>query len=155
MILINKIILSYSIIEKTLKFFVDYGQANLEAFAIWVGKELQNIFEIKEVWFPEQENTMISYYISDIYVHNLNVKLNKEKCSAIAQIHTHPGDAFHSSVDDEHSILSIPGSFSIVIPDYGNIPVNAIDEWLVYRLIDGKWILQRKKKVRKLFQITI
>ena len=115
--------------------------------------ELHDIFEIKEVWIPKQENTMISYYIPDIDVHNINVKLNKNKYSAIAQLHTHPGDAFHSLVDDEHTILSLPGSFSIVIPNYGNIPINAIDDWIVYRLLNGQWTLQTKNKVRRLFQI--
>ncbi len=153
MILIKKINLPSSIIEETLQFFVDYGQYNLEACAIWVGEELQNIFEVKEVWFPEQKNTMITYYISDIDVHNINVKLNKKKYSAIAQLHTHPGNAYHSSIDDKHTILNLPGSFSIVIPDYGNIPINAIDEWVVYRLLNGEWTLQKKNMVRKLFQI--
>ena len=154
MFYINEIKLPYPIMEETLKFFTDYGLYNVEACAIWVGKELENIFEIKEVWFPEQKNTMISYYISDIEVHNINVELNKNRYSAIAQLHTHPGDAFHSSVDEEHTILSLPGSFSIVIPDYGGILISAIDEWVVYRLFKGVWTLQSKNKVKKLFQIV-
>ncbi|MBA7512905.1 hypothetical protein ES705_04914 [subsurface metagenome] len=153
MILINKIRIPYSIVEKTLEFFKEYGKHDLEACAIWVGEEHHDIFEIKEVWFPKQENTMISYHIPDIDVHNINVKLNKNKYSAIAQLHTHPGDAFHSSVDDEYTILSLPGSFSIVIPDYGDIPICAIDDWVVYRLLNGEWTLQTKNKVRRLFQI--
>ena len=153
MILINKIRIPYSILEKTLEFFKEYGKHDLEACAIWVGEEHHDIFEIKEVWFPKQENTMISYHIPDIDVHNINVKLNKYKYSAIAQLHTHPGDAFHSSVDDEYTILSLPGSFSIVMPDYGDIPICAIDDWVVYRLLNGEWTLQTKNKVRSLFQI--
>jgi len=153
MILFNEIKLPYSIIGETLEFFKDNGKDDLEACAIWVGKEHHDIFEIKEVWFPKQENTMISYYIPDIDVHNINVKLNKNKYSAIAQLHTHPGEAFHSSIDDEYTILCLPGSFSIVIPDYGNIPICAIDNWVVYRLLNGEWTLQTKNKVRSLFQI--
>lgn len=153
MILINEIKLPYSIVEETLEFFIDYSKHGLEAFAIWVGEELHDIFEIKEVWFPKQENTMISYYIPAIDVHNINVKLYKKRYSAIAQLHTHPGDAFHSSIDDEYTILSLPGSFSIVIPDYGNIPICAVDEWVIYRLLNGEWTLQTKNTVRRLFQI--
>jgi len=153
MILINEIRLPYSIVTETFEFFKDNGKYDLETCAIWVGEAYLDIFEVKEVWFPKQENTMISYYIPDIDVHNINVRLNKNKYSAIAQLHTHPREAFHSSVDDDYTILTLPGSFSIVIPDYGNIPNCAIDDWVVYRLLNGEWTLQTKNKVRSLFQI--
>ncbi|MFX0008911.1 MAG: hypothetical protein ACFE9R_01240 [Candidatus Hermodarchaeota archaeon] len=153
MILINKINLPYSIIEKTINFFRDLGQDSLEACVIWVGEEQHDLFEVRDVWFPRQENTIISYYIPAIEVHYFNVKLNKNNYSAIAQLHTHPGDAFHSTVDDEHTILSLPGSFSIVFPNFGSIPVNAIDKWVVYRLLDGQWKYQTKNKVKEVFQI--
>lgn len=153
MILINKINLPYSIIDKTIEFFRALGKDSLEACGIWVGEEQNDLFEVKEVWFPKQENTIISYYISAIDVHHLNVKLNKNNYSAIAQLHTHPGDAFHSTVDDEHTILNLPGSFSIVFPNYGSIPVNAISKWMVYRLLDGEWKYQTKNKVKVIFQI--
>ncbi len=155
MILINKVKIPYSIIEETIEFFRNFGQDSFEACGIWVGEEQHDLFEVKEVWFPKQENTIISYYISDIEVHQLNVKLNKNNYSAIAQLHTHPGDVFHSTVDDEHTILSLPGSFSIVIPNYGDISIKAIDKWGVYRLLDGEWRYQTKNEVRKLFQIIV
>ena len=48
---------------------------------------------------------------------------------AIAQIHTHPRDAFHSSTDNEWPSVILPGSISVVIPNYGFIEIFDIDAW--------------------------
>lgn len=154
MISITKVILPMAIFKKTLEFFRKHGEEFLEALALWVGIESSNVFKIKEVWFPNQENSIISYYVSDIDVHLINVKLNKMKYSAIAQIHTHPDDAYHSQIDDQYPILVLSGSFSIVVPDLGNKSVNKIlNEMVIYRLISGKWILQPKEEVNEIFKI--
>ncbi len=155
MIKIDLILLPFTILEETLKEFKEYGKEDLEAFAIWVGLEENNAFKIKEVWIPTQYNTMSSYFVPDIDVHTINVDLNKKKYSAIAQLHSHPGDAFHSCVDDSYSILTIPGSFSIVVPDFGYISFrDSLNDMVVYRLLDNKWVLQSKNRVNKLFKIT-
>ncbi len=155
MIKIDLILLPFTILEETLKEFKEYGKEDLEAFAIWVGIEENNTFIIKKVWIPTQYNTILSYYVSDIDVHTINVDLNKKNYSAIAQLHTHPGDAFHSCVDNSYSILTLPGSLSIVVPDFGNIPIRGgLNDMVVYRLLDNEWKLQSKSKVNKIFKIT-
>jgi len=154
MISITKVILPMTIFKKTLEFFRKFGEKFLETLALWVGIELSDVFKIKEVWFPNQENSIISYYVSDIDVHLINVKLNKMKYSAIAQIHTHPDNAYHSQIDEQYPILVLPGSFSIVVPDLGNISVNkSLNEMAIYRLISGEWILQTKEEVNEIFKI--
>lgn len=151
---INRILLPETILKDTIKVFRDYGNQFLEACALWVGVDSEKVFHIKEVWFPPQENSIIDYYVSDINVHQINVKLNKKKYSAIAQLHTHPDGAFHSCIDDEYPILTLPGSLSIVIPDFANIPIKSIlNELLVYRLISNEWKLQSKEEVKRLFKI--
>lgn len=152
---INKIILPETVVKNTIKVFRDYGNQYLEACALWVGVDSKKVFYIKEVWFPPQENSIIEYYVSDIDVHQINVKLNKNNYSAIAQLHTHPDGAFHSCVDDEYPILALPGSLSIVIPDYANIQTKFIlNEMFVYRLIFNEWKLQSTEEVKELFKIV-
>lgn len=151
---INKILLPNKILRKTLNIFREYGNNNLEAFSLWVGEEKGTTFAVKNVWIPKQENTMISYFISDIDVHYINVRLNKKKYSIIAQLHTHPGDAFHSCIDNHFSILTLPGSFSIVVPDYGNIIINGnLLNLEVFRLLNGEWKLKSDEEVKILFKI--
>ena len=151
---ISKILLPETILKDTIRVFRDYGNQFLEACALWVGVDSEKVFYIKEVWFPPQENSIIDYYVSDIDVHQINVKLNKKNYSAIAQLHTHPNSAFHSCIDDEYPILTLPGSLSIVIPDFANIPIKSIlNEIRVYRLIINRWQLQSKVEVKKLFKV--
>lgn len=151
---IDLILLPFTILKETLKTFKEYGKESLEAFAIWVGQEENSTFKIKEFWIPMQYNTMLSYYVPDIDVHNINVELNKKKYSAIAQLHTHPGNAFHSCIDECYSILFLPGSFSIVVPNFGNILIkDNLNHMTVYRFIDKEWILQSIDKVNRLFKI--
>lgn len=154
MIKIELILLPFPILKETIKIFKEYGKENLEAIAIWVGQEEKTTFKIKEVWIPTQFNTIISYYVPDLNVHNINVDLNKKNYSAIAQLHTHPGNAFHSCIDDNNSILTLPGSFSIVVPDFGSVSIrNNLNNLAVYRLFDKGWVLQSINKVNKLFKI--
>src|SRR5205807_9110857 len=37
----------------------------------------------------------------------------------LAQVHSHPRGAFHSSVDDAYPISHQPGFLSVVVPDFG------------------------------------
>ena len=37
----------------------------------------------------------------------------------ISRIHSHPGEAFHSSIDDRNPALTAEGSLSIVVPYFG------------------------------------
>ena len=151
---IKLILLPINVLEETLRTFKEYGKECLEAFAMWVGKEKNTNFIIKDVWIPTQYNTILSYYVPDIDVHKINVEMNKKEYSAIAQLHSHPENAFHSCIDDNNSILTLPGSFSIVVPDFGNISIrDSLNKMVVYRLINEEWVLQSKIKVNKLFKI--
>lgn len=41
----------------------------------------------------------------------------------VGQVHTHPGDAYHSEGDDEGARIAFTGYVSLVLPDYGrNLP---------------------------------
>jgi len=37
----------------------------------------------------------------------------------VGQVHTHPGDAFHSDGDDDGARIAFTGYVSVVLPDYG------------------------------------
>ncbi len=58
----------------------------------------------------------------------------------VGQVHTHPGEAYHSEGDEEGANIRYDGFVSIVIPDYGiDLPDRV--RWAVYRFSDGiGWI---------------
>jgi hypothetical protein len=57
----------------------------------------------------------------------------------LAQIHSHPAEAYHSDTDDAFPIATAAGSLSLVIPDFAARPF-ALPECAVYRLsATGVW----------------
>ena len=60
-----------------------------------------------------------------------------------AQVHSHPGRAFHSLADDHGAVIRHGGALSLVVPDFGLR--TTVDRFLVdakvYRLSDeNRWI---------------
>jgi proteasome lid subunit RPN8/RPN11 len=56
-----------------------------------------------------------------------------------ARVHSHPGEAFHSSVDDRNPGLTAEGYWSIVVPYYGLGLRRGISACAVYKREEGKW----------------
>jgi len=58
----------------------------------------------------------------------------------LAQVHSHPGEAFHSGGDDASAASFHPGYLSIVVPQYGRRRVNPADcavvEWRSGRFVE-------------------
>jgi hypothetical protein len=49
-----------------------------------------------------------------------------------AQIHAHPGRAYHSGADDVLALVRLPGALSIVVPDFAAGPLRP-RRWSVHR----------------------
>jgi hypothetical protein len=56
------------------------------------------------------------------------------------QVHTHPGEAFHSRTDDAYPIIHTPGFLSLVIPKFGLGPVGFDEAFLTEIQPDGSWL---------------
>ncbi len=150
----EEIFVPINILKKTIKKIREFGDVSTEGFALWVASQHLNKYQVIDVWIPIQENTFISYYIPETEVHRINVELNKKRIVPIAQLHSHPRSAYHSCIDDDFSILHLPYSYSIVIPNYGDIEMsNIFDEFVVYQLIDNIWKERSKEQVKKVFKL--
>jgi hypothetical protein len=68
----------------------------------------------------------------------------------LAQVHTHPGSAFHSPVDDRYPISNKPGFISIVVPNFGTDPTGVGWAWFVL-VGAGQWRQLADEEVARLF----
>ena len=127
------------VVNSTFDFLQKYGHKQLESHSIWVGRKTNAEFNVLDAWFPVQNNSCVSYEVPEAEEFKINVKLNRQNLVAIAQIHTHPTSAFHSAIDDEGSELVLPGSLSIVIPNFGFIKRDAFVQWEIYRHTGRSW----------------
>lgn len=113
------------------------GRRGYEGMALWVGKRQDSVFVVEETIIPKQQGHKTP---SGVYVevggeelHRINVWLYDHDMELIAQLHSHPTDAYHSSTDDEFPIATTIGSISIVLPNYAVDPF-AVKNCAVYRL---------------------
>jgi hypothetical protein len=67
------------------------------------------------------------------------LRLRKENLGIRVQVHTHPGPAFHSAVDDTYPIIHTPGFLSLVIPNFALGTVGFDGAFLTEIQPDGRW----------------
>jgi hypothetical protein len=83
--------------------------------------------------------TPFGYDIDDHWLTDFWKRLATAKHSVKAQVHTHPGEAFHSATDDKWPIVSQEGFMSIVIPDFATGEISLENAWVGRLGGDGKW----------------
>jgi hypothetical protein len=74
----------------------------------------------------------------------------------LAQVHTHPGRAFHSWTDDEWAIADSAGFFSVVVPCFARFGLKRMfagGAVVHERMANGEWRELRLKEVRRRFHI--
>lgn len=76
------------------------------------------------------ESDWIGHFWSDLAERGMGVRI---------QVHTHPGEAFHSETDDAYPLLFDVGFLSLVIPDFAMGPVGFRDAYLAEIQPDGRW----------------
>ena len=68
---------------------------------------------------PEAQVTRGSFLVSAPAMAKVVRAAVDRGLQVVGQVHTHPGDAYHSDGDDEGARIAFTGYASIVLPDYG------------------------------------
>lgn len=133
------------------------GRQNSEGFALWAGVLQDSTLTITHVRIPEQAGLRtddgVLVMVGSDELHRLNVWLYEEGLTLIAQLHSHPTDAFHSETDDALPIMTTVGGLSLVVPFFARNPFSLAD-YAVYRLMpDGGWAELSSDEVDELIVI--
>ena len=142
-----------SVMRRTFAFLREGGSRGLESHALWAGTLSGGAFTVTRVVFPRQVCSPASYRVPETEVFRVNRLLNRQGLVAMCQIHTHPGRAFHSLIDDDGSALALPGSLSVVVPHYAAAGTDEPAAWAVYEL-GRRWRRLRRRRVGRLFRIS-
>jgi hypothetical protein len=81
-------------------------------------------------WGFELDSAWLSAFWSDLTRTGTGVR---------AQVHTHPGSAFHSPTDDAWPIVHTPGFSSLVIPNFAQGEPDFGGAYLTQIQEDGSW----------------
>jgi hypothetical protein len=154
---IERIMVPQEVVDGTIEFLRHRGTMGLEAFALWAGVAEGNIFYVRANIIPAQsghssdEGVCVS--VGPEELHRLNVWLYENKMGLIAQIHSHPTEAYHSETDDAYPIATTVGCISIVIPNFARQSFS-VGRCAIYRLDESKeWSYLDTPEVSKLIYI--
>lgn len=133
-----------------------YGERNCEGLLLWAGHvngtraTVRRVIE--PVQTPIQEELGVGYFVEVAALLSLSRLLATERLRLIAQVHSHPREAFHSDTDDRFAIVTESGGFSLVVPDFACRPMS-LGECAVYRLSRGDWLRLGVSEVAATFRV--
>jgi proteasome lid subunit RPN8/RPN11 len=94
---------------------------------------------INGVEHPIHWRSPFGYEINDHWLTDFWKRLAASKQRVSAQVHTHPGSAFHSATDDKWPIVSQADFVSIVIPNFAAGESSLDAAWIGRLQRDGTW----------------
>ena len=125
------------VVETTFRTLHDCGVGRFECVVYWTGPADDS--SVDGVEHPMHKRSPFGYEIDDSWLTEFWKKLATTRRSVKAQVHTHPGRAFHSATDDEWPIVSQPGFLSLVIPRFAAGERSLEHAWIGQLGVDGEW----------------
>ena len=154
---VTQFIVSSDVIEETIGNLRAFGSERLECLVLWLGKIEGNKAFVVQALTPKQESISsengVGYFVAGETLFLLNRALSETGLKLFAQVHSHPGEAYHSETDDEYAIVTADGGLSLVVPDFG---AGACDpfSWAVYRLLNGQWEELSSTETREIVKVV-
>jgi proteasome lid subunit RPN8/RPN11 len=135
----------------------DAGASGFEGVGFWAGQVEGDTFLVRAAVVPAQwgqrSQSGVSVVVGGDELFRMNVWLHKNGLTLIAQLHSHPGDAYHSETDDDFAIMTRVGGLSIVVPNFAREPFS-FDTAAIYRLAEkGQWSSLTSDEARALIHI--
>jgi hypothetical protein len=129
--------LASSLIAETFEALRACGRGKCECVVYWTGPAGEN--GIDGVDHPLHVRSPFGYEIDSDWLTQFWKGLAASKRSIKAQVHTHPGAAFHSDCDDRWPVVSQGGFLSIVIPKFAAGEPTLDGAWVGRLQSNGRW----------------
>jgi len=154
---VERLELPQAIIARTRDALRDFGREGCEGLVLWAGVIDGPTAFVKQAIIPEQ-NTIknesgVGYFVEAPVLFKLSRHLEKERLRLLAQVHSHPTEAYHSETDDRYAIVTEDGGFSLVVPDFAIRPMS-LDECAIYRLRQRTWTEMDDSQVGATFRVV-
>lgn len=131
-----------AVVDDTWRALRAYGAEGNEGFVLWLGEIGDRIANIARAYVPPQvpirSEDGVGYFVTSDTLFRLNQTLHASRLRLIAQVHSHPRDAYHSSTDDAFAVVTTEGGMSIVVPNFASDTPSPA-RCAVYRLRKGLW----------------
>ena len=110
---------SAQVVDATLTEMSVGAKRSTEALALWLGKTRGQEIDVVEAYVPDYEAAVDWFHIPRSSMRSLMSHLRERRLQVCAQVHSHPGRAFHSVADDKWAVVRHVGALSLVLPTFG------------------------------------
>ncbi len=153
---VQHISIDSAVISRTLQVLQLFGARECEGLVLWLGEVTETGAQITHAAVPDQRPIKgeegVGYFVDGAALFELNRRLSETGLRLIAQVHSHPGEAYHSETDDRYAIVTADGGLSLVVPNFGCAGTDPSD-WAVYRLKNGNWRELAEREIRSLLSV--
>lgn len=135
----NKLLISQELVQKTITVLQEGGVKQCETVVFWLGKGNT----VDEVYRPEQSVSIDYFRLTSESMRSLMNYLKRDRRRILAQMHSHPGEAFHSKADDDWAVIRHEGALSLVLPTFASTTTlhNFYEQTATFSLSpDDKWL---------------
>lgn len=94
---------------------------------------------LTELVHPKHRSNFQGSTLDSAWISRFWLDLADRELGVRVQVHTHPGEAFHSATDDAYPLIHETGFLSLVIPDFATGPVGFRRAYLTEIQTDGGW----------------
>lgn len=105
-----------AVVSATIDALRGSGARGHEGIVLWLGERRSGLIEIVQAYVPEHSARRDMFHIPPSGMRKLQGHLRARRWMIGAQVHSHPGYAFHSRADDDWAIVRHLGALSIVAP---------------------------------------
>jgi proteasome lid subunit RPN8/RPN11 len=130
--------LTSSVLETSFEVLRACGCGRCECAVYWTGPSAEDL--VDRVEHPVHMSSQFGYEIHSDWLTKFWKQLAASERSIKAQIHTHPGQAFHSVTDNQWPIVSQAGFLSIVIPNFAAGMPSLNHAWIGRLQRNGSWL---------------
>jgi hypothetical protein len=138
----SRLVVPREVVHTTWNALRAYGDQGFEGFVLWLGNVVEKRVTVKVALVPAQSSIRgedgVGYFVNSETLFQLNRELHRSGLRLVAQVHSHPTEAYHSSTDDAYAVVTTEGGFSIVVPNFATDEPDPT-ECAIYRLRMGRW----------------
>ena len=131
------------VVDITLDQLREAGNRRCECVVLWLGERVADSVQIRQAYRPVQRSRTDMFYIPPEGMQALHSELRRHRYVVAAQVHSHPGPAYHSGADDKWAIVRHEGALSLVVPQFAfaTTVANFFDHAKIHRFsADATWV---------------
>jgi len=133
------------------------GTKGHEGVVLWLGKRAFPSARVTHVYEPLHRASSDFFHIPPDGMRQLMAYLEQHDVALLAQVHTHPGEAFHSGADDKWAMVRHLNALSLVLPDFAvNVTShNFFAMAATFRLDEyNRWVQVRNSELAQYLEVT-